>query len=285
MASIAVQEFGFTDRDFRRIQSLLKARAGIDLGDAKEALVYGRLTRRLRALGLTTFQDYLAVVEDEGSNEAVEFVNSLTTNVTAFFREQHHFDVLARSVLPELWKKHEGDRRVRLWSAGCSTGQEPYSLAMVVLESLPPRGQWDVKILATDLDSQVLAHARTAVYDADPARQSIPAARLQRWCEQGTGANAGKVRMGVELRNLITFKQLNLLEAWPMRGPFDIIFCRNVIIYFDEETKTRLMDRYRALLAPSGFLFLGHSETLVGSTIGFEPHDKTVYRKTTGGRS
>lgn len=272
------REFGFTHADFCKIRAIIKSRVGIDLGDNKRSLVYGRLSRRLRNLGLGSFAEYLPLVEDAQSDEAERFVNALTTNVTEFFRESHHFDFLARKVLPDVWKRATNTRRVRIWSAGCSTGEEPYSIAMVVRENMPPAGSgaWDIKILATDLDTDVLAHASAGVYVMNRA-EKIARARIGRFFDPVPGGDA--VRAKDAIRSLITFKQLNLMEPWPMRGPFDVIFCRNVVIYFDDATKTGLVRRYHDLLTPGGHLFLGHSESLVSSAVGFESCGKTAYRK------
>ena len=282
MSIAAEREFEFSAADFHRIQVLIKDRAGIDLGAEKQSLVYGRLARRLRALGMQAFADYLALVEDAGSDEAGRFVNAITTNVTAFFREGHHFEFLARTVLPALWRRQgSGAQRVRLWSAGCSTGEEPYSLAMTLRENMPASGSWDVKILATDLDTDVLAHASEGIYVAERI-EKIPPARLSRFFTS-TGRE-GAYKANASIRSLITFKQLNLLEPWPMQGPFDVILCRNVVIYFDDATKRALAQRYRQILGDGGYLMLGHSESLVGSGMGFESCGRTIYRKAVAAR-
>jgi chemotaxis protein methyltransferase CheR len=273
-----LSESNLSVRAFHRVRELVKQRSGIDLGDGKRSLVHGRLIRRLRKLGMADFDAYVAMVEDPNHPEAEPFLNSLTTNVTEFFREPHHFSTLAQRVVPELRAQHSQDRRIRIWSAGCSSGEEPYTIAIVMSELLPRSEGWDLKILASDIDSDILARAAEGVYPIEKV-QKIEKRRLQRFFQRGSGSHTGHVRASDELRSLISFRRLNLMEAWPMRGPFDVIFCRNVIIYFDPVTRSRLVGRYADLLGPGGRLFLGHSESLTGGNHGLTPYDKTVYQK------
>ncbi len=271
------RQFKFTNKDFRDVQSLVKSYSGIDLNDGKEDMVYGRLTRRLRALNLSSFKDYLRLVKDhpEG-DEMLHFTNAMTTNLTAFFREPHHFEHLKNHVLPHLMKVNSQSRKIRIWSAGCSTGEEPYSIAITVAETMPPG--WDVKILATDLDTNVLATGSAGVYDESRVA-GIQKARMKKWFSKGSAQNEGAVRVKKELRDMITFKQLNLMHQWPLKGPLDVIFCRNVIIYFDAETKAELANRYFDLLHDQGTVFIGHSESLVGVTRQAKLVGKTIYEK------
>ena len=272
-------EFEFSEQDFQRVRRIIGDIAGISLADGKRELVYSRLSRRLRQRGLQRFEDYCNLLEThEDTDEMGEFVNALTTNLTSFFREAHHFDYLARELLPALVRAGQfGSRRLRIWSAGCSAGEEPYSIAMVVRESLPSVG-WNVKILATDLDSNVLATAERGVYDASRIKD-LPEARVRRWFQKGRGAQAGQVRVASALRELITFRRLNLMEDWPMRGPFNIVFCRNVVIYFDKPTQRILFDRFANALTEAGHLFVGHSESLFKVTERFAPLGKTIYQR------
>ncbi len=276
---MASAEFEFSDQDFQQIRRIINRMAGIALADGKRELVYSRLSRRLRQLGLRRFDEYCALLES-GSDpaELSEFVNALTTNLTAFFREVHHFDFLADDLLPALMQERGlSNRRLRIWSAGCSTGEEPYSIAMVVRETLPAAG-WDVKILATDLDSNVLATAQRGVYDWERVKD-LSETRRRRWFLKGCGAQEGQVRVAPALCDLITFRRLNLMDDWPMRGFFDVVFCRNVVIYFDKPTQQKLFGRFADRMIEQGHLFIGHSESLFKVTDRFSPLGKTIYQR------
>ncbi len=274
------REFRLTDGDFTRIAQLVEASAGIRLPEAKREMVYSRLSRRLRELKLTEFSAYLELLEqDDAGTEMGQFINAITTNLTAFFRENHHFEFLREQLLPALAAQGR-QRRLRIWSAGCSTGEEPYSIAMVVREVLGSARGWDAKILATDLDTNVLATASRGLYPLERTR-GIGEGRLGRFFLRGRGDNAGWVRVKPELQELISFRQLNLLGPWPLRGPFDLIFCRNVVIYFSKETQRRLFDRYADILKPDGHLFIGHSESLFKVCERFRLVGSTTYQRVT----
>lgn len=272
------KEFHFSDKEFKFISKLVGERTGIVLSDAKRQMVYGRLSRRLRQLNLSKFSDYCDMLTSGHEGELIEFTNAITTNLTAFFRENHHFEYLKKTVLPELIRKNAHTKRLRIWSAGCSSGEEPYSIAMCVREALPASSGWDVKILATDLDSNMVSRGKEGIYTAERV-EGIAESRMKKWVKRGKGDNADKVRMSQELRDLITFKELNLMEAWPIKGPFDFMFCRNVVIYFNKETQKGLFDRYADLLADNAHLFIGHSESLNKVTDRFELLGKTIYKK------
>ncbi|HEY5806320.1 MAG TPA: protein-glutamate O-methyltransferase CheR [Povalibacter sp.] len=266
------------DAEFEFIRHVIGENAGIVLGPNKRQLVQGRLARRLRELSLPTYEAYCDHLRNSGPEELVGLINALTTNVTAFFRENHHFDALASYMIPEALKRNQTARRLRIWSAGCSTGEEPYCIAMVLAESLPSSERWDAKILATDIDSDVIHFAQQGIYPLDRLT-SVPQARLRRSFRKGVGENAGQALIQPDLARLITFRTLNLQRSWPMQGPFDIIFCRNVMIYFDQPTRERLVSRFAALLAPNGYLCLGHSESIHAGTAPFQLVGKTIYRK------
>jgi chemotaxis protein methyltransferase CheR len=249
-----------TPDDFRRIANSVHAEYGLFLPEVKKDLVYSRLLRRVRILGLPDFSAYCALVESAaGTAERTEMLSALTTNVTHFFREMHHFDLLRNRILPPLLTAARKGARVRLWSAGCSSGQEPYSLALTLLSLLPDAARFDIRILATDVDPQVLARAREGLYPASD-RATIPEPMLAQFTEETPQG----LRIGDAARALVRFAPLNLMEDWPMRGPFDLIFCRNVAIYFDTRTQERLWQRFAAMLRPGAHLLIGHSERVTG---------------------
>ena len=266
------------DAEFDFIRHVIVENAGIVLGPNKRQLVQGRLARRLRELGLPSYEAYCDHIRESGPEELVGLINALTTNVTAFFRENHHFDALASYMIPEALQRNQATRRLRIWSAGCSTGEEPYCIAMVASEGLPAGARWDMKILATDIDSDVIATAQQGIYPLDRL-SAVPQDRLRRCFRKGVGANAGQALIQPDIARLISFRTLNLQQPWPMKGPFDIIFCRNVMIYFDQATRERLVARFAELLAPAGYLCLGHSESIHAGTAPFRLVGKTIYRR------
>jgi chemotaxis protein methyltransferase CheR len=272
------REFVFGNEDFEALRKLVKELTGINLSDQKRELVYGRLARRLRALHLRTFAQYRDLLASDGGREIVELCNAITTNLTSFFREAHHFDYLREQVLQARAADRHGSRRLRIWSAGCSSGEEAYSLAMTVAEAIPDLRSWDIRILATDLDSDVLARAQRGVYPADRIRTLAPQRRARFFIEQA-GRDGPYYEVTPELAALITFRQLNLMHPLPMKGPLDAIFCRNVVIYFDKDTQRELFARITRLQRPGDLLFLGHSESLFKVSESYTPIGKTVYRR------
>lgn len=273
----AVREFRFTDTNFNQLRELALEQTGIVLGDNKRQMVYGRLAKRLRALHMSNFDDYWDYLREHSDSELGELINAITTNLTAFFREQHHFEHLATQALPEILQRNAASRRLRVWSAGCSTGEEAYSIAMTLSEQ-PALSNWDVRILATDIDTSVVNVGAAGVYPAERL-ELVPEARRRRWFERGTGSNIGRMRVKQALRDRVSFRPLNLLRAWPMRGPFDVIFCRNVVIYFDKDTQKDLFARFADILSPEGLLYIGHAETLFKVSDRFASVGRTVYRK------
>lgn len=275
--SLEMREFRFTDQNFEQLRRIAFEHTGIVLGENKRQMMYGRLARRIRQLGLASFDDYCARLERDPDGEVGELINAITTNLTAFFRENHHFEHLAGTALPEILAANAASRRLRIWSAGCSTGEEPYSIAMTLAETANLSG-WDARILATDIDTNVVAKADAGVYAAERV-QGMEPRRVKRWFETGGGEGAGRLRVVRPLCDLIAFRPLNLLGPWPMRGPFDVIFCRNVVIYFDKEAQRQLFARYADILAPHGYLYIGHSETLFKISDRFRAIGGTIYRK------
>ena len=271
------REFKFTDKHFNWLVKLVMEKTGIALSHQKRDLVYGRLARRLRKLNLDDFDQYCNLLKQESEEELVEFVNSITTNLTSFYREPHHFEYLANTVLKYLLQRRNQERRIRIWSAGCSTGEEPYTIAMTVLENIPNIKNWDIKILATDIDTNVLSRASDGIY-LEERLNGINKERMEKWFLKSRN-NPGEVKVNPKLRELITFKQLNLMEDWPMKGPFDVLFCRNVVIYFNKDTQRVLFDRFANILRQDGYMFLGHSESLYKVTDRFTLLGKTIHKR------
>lgn len=266
----SVKEFEFTLRDFERVRALIHHRAGIALADSKQEMVYSRLARRLRATGMRSFQSYLDNLERSEDNEEWEaFTNALTTNLTSFFREEHHFPILAEHV-----RKSSGP--ITVWCSASSTGEEPYSIAMTLCEalgSLAPQAH----VIATDIDTNVLRTASNGVYPIERLDRMAPE-RAKRFFLKGKGEREGFVRVRPELRQMVTFQPLNLLaNAWPVSGPFDAIFCRNVMIYFDKPTQGKILARFAPLMKPNALLFAGHSENFLYVSDAFRLRGKTVY--------
>lgn len=272
--AVTDRDFIFTQRDFEKVVQLIGQFAGICLSSRKTDMVYSRLARRLRKLKFSEFKLYLEFVV-ENSDEQVHFINALTTNLTHFFREEHHFDYLRDEYFPELFSKQQ--KRIRFWSAGCSTGEEPYSLSML-WNSLDNRPyDIDFKILATDLDTNVLEVCRQGVYHSnklDPVSEEY-----LRFFKKTSKCNRDEYQINPKLKEVTYFKQLNLMTDWPMKGPFDLIICRNVLIYFDKTTQKKLVQRFSELLTKGGCLILGHSENLSANKNVFKSLGKTIYRK------
>jgi chemotaxis protein methyltransferase CheR len=274
---------GLTDREFELLSGLVATNTGIALGPAKRALLQGRLGKRLRALGLATFMDYYRILteRDPDGEELVRFINAVTTNKTEFFREAHHFAYLRERWVPAVQARiAEGaDPIVRIWSAGCSSGEEPYSVAMTVVDALEGTAGCDLKILASDIDTDVLTRGEAATYTLEEVA-AVPPPTLHRHFLRGTGAKSGLVQVRPTLRDLVIFRRINLLaETWPIRTRFDIILCRNVLIYFDPPTQTRVLGRLLDFLKDDGLLILGHSEAVHGIVEGLRHVGTTIYQK------
>ncbi len=251
-----------TDREFALFQGLIHRDAGIFLAPAKKALLVGRLSKRLRALGLSSFGAYYARIVDEGDGaERMQMLDCVSTNETHFFREPRQFEFLESRVIPA-WKERCGPRVIRAWSGGCSTGEEPFSLAMVLLRHFPPGSGRQIEIVATDISTRALARAEEAVWPLEKSSE-IPLAYRRAFMLRGTASQEGRMKAGPEIRSLVRFHRMNLNDdRYTIRGPFHLIFCRNVLIYFQAETKRRVIDRLLDALAPDGLLFLGHAESL-----------------------
>jgi chemotaxis protein methyltransferase CheR len=266
-SQIVPGEFMMSVDDFRRIAEMIYSDAGIYLQEAKATLVYARLAKRLRVLGLTNFGEYCELVAGpRGQAERQEMLAALTTNVTRFFRESHHFEHLKSHVLPPLLKQAAHGGRIRIWSAACSSGQEPYSIALTILSVVPDAAAHDIKVLATDIDPHILEVGKKGVY-AESLLTDVPSDLRKRFFEPHRGDGQQQWRVSEALRSLVAFRPLNLMQDWPMRGAFHAIFCRNVVIYFDEPTQQRLWSKFVPRLEPGGWLYIGHSERVSGPAV------------------
>jgi chemotaxis protein methyltransferase CheR len=279
-----MEEPELTDKEFAKFSDLIYQLTGIVINEGKRQLVLSRLTKRLRLHKITSFSEYYELVTNSrDSEEQSAFINSITTNKTDFFREPHHFDFIAKELVPSLVQSaRRGERapKLRVWHAGCSTGEEPYTLGLTLSEALAAHPDWNWRQLASDIDTNVLAHAERGVYE-ESRTDTIAPSLLRKYFLRGVGEREGHYKVRRELQEHLTFRQVNLLDpAWPMKADtkFDIIFCRNVVIYFDKPTQKRLFERFAARLAPGGLLFIGHSESLLGISDAFDACGQTIYR-------
>lgn len=276
MSSTRPREFQFTEEDFESIRKMMLERTGISLSRAKQPMVYSRLARRLRELNIDSFRAYIDRLRENVDGEFTELVAALSTNVTSFFREAHHFRCLRDQVLPELQSRSRDG--ICIWSAGCSTGEEPYSIAMTLCEALPTDELRRARVLATDISEAALAEAREAIYPMEEVK-GLDREQLRRWFHRGAGPHEGKVRVKPEIGNMVEFRQMNLFGDWDLGVQPDVIFCRNTIIYFDREHKEKLIERFANVLTDRGYLLIGHSETLHGLSERFRLMGQTVYQK------
>jgi chemotaxis protein methyltransferase CheR len=270
------REFEFSDADFRSLAQYAHLQAGISLADSKRNLVYSRLSRRLRTLGMHSFHEYREYLH-ENESELESFINAISTNLTKFFRESHHFEHFRASVAAPLLRAEKGGRRLRIWSAGCSSGEEPYTTALVLKGEVPDIERHDVRILATDIDTDVIKRGARGEYPASSIDE-VPRP-YREFFSSAAGGKSDSVAIDRAVRDLVVFKRLNLMEAWPFSGVFDAIFCRNVMIYFDGPTKLKLIERFTEKVKPGGFLYIGHSESLHGSHAGLSLVGRTIYRR------
>ena len=269
------KEFEFTREDFDFLRQVVSESTGIVSSEDKYTMYYSRLAARLRALGLPDFRAYREYLAKNPETESIELINSVTTNLTSFFRERHHFEYLRDVVIAK--KKQDGERCLRIWSAGCSSGEEAYSIALTLRQAIADLNGWDIRILATDIDSHILTTAKAGIYDT-ACLSALDSGLRQRYFSAVDGDDAGRLQIHDSIRQMIQFQQLNLLHRWPMPEKFDLMFCRNVVIYFSAETKIALVDRFANQLVDDGLLMMGHSESLYRTSDRFESLGKTVYR-------
>ncbi len=268
-----------SDKHFSIISKLAYDEAGLMITDSKRQMIESRLLRHMRSIDCEDFDAYLCSIKDDAAGDKRNsLISVLTTNVSSFFREKHHFDTIEKSVLPKLRDKAARKRKIRLWSAGCSSGQEPFSLAMLILEKAPDLAKVDIRILGTDIDHAVLKRAQSGIFKKEEVA-SLPSDYRTRFIKE-MSASSGDCRVSPEVSELVSFRPLNLIESWPMKGRFDVIFCRNVVIYFDSATQLKLWPRFHSALESNGHLFLGHSERIPApENAGFMPDGVTTYIK------
>jgi chemotaxis protein methyltransferase CheR len=272
------REFLLTKESANFLSKIAYDYAGIWIDPSREYYFYHRLLKRIQLLNLPSFEAYCALLEEKGANELDMYINAITTNVTSFFREEIHFEYVASDIIPTLLKKNSLSHQIRIWSAGCSSGEEAYSIAITVAESMPVDSVWNVKILATDINSFVLDVAKIGIYEEE-AIDYLTQQQKQHFFLKGTGQNQGKVIVKPELAKMITFNRLNLVTSWPMKSRFDVIFCRNVIIYMNKETQRSLISKFSAFLNPGGYLIIGNAESIIDITNDFKLIKNSVYQK------
>lgn len=276
MLATQLQQDRLSSQQFSFVCQYIYDVAGIVLDETKSEMVHRRLSKLLKTKGYSSFDDYQMLLLSQPATEQGDFVNALTTNLTSFFRESHHFETLKNTIIPELLERNRETKRIRIWSSACSTGEEPYTIAMVINKYFSAYlADWDIKVLATDIDTDVLSFAKEGIYSKE-AKETIPNAFSQSYKRANQQQD---IIMVDEVKDLITFKQLNLLGTWPMQGKFDVIFCRNVIIYFNSETQQTLFNRFHQYLTSTGHLILGHSEHLGQSSNKFQSNGRTMFTK------
>lgn len=276
MDKIGEVGYQLSDQEFKKLSELVYEESGIYLSNSKKSLMVSRLTKRLRQLELPTFGAYYDyVVEDQSGDEFVQLLDLISTNKTEFFRESHHFEFLKKRVIPDL----RSQKKIRIWSAACSSGEEPYTIAMTLMDSVTAPMQWDMRILASDLSTRVLAKASSGIYSADHLT-GLPPELARRFFLKERGSSSGRIKAKDQLRDLISFRRINLMdERFPIKTPLDVVFCRNVMIYFDKPTQERLVSKFHRVLKPGGYLFIGHSESLQWIEHSYRHIQPTIYQK------
>ncbi len=281
MSNLATQdierEFDFSDDDFNFIAKLVFEKTGIHLAPHKKNMVYSRIAKRIRKLNFNSFSEYCTLISSKNDNgEMMDFINAVTTNLTHFFREIHHFKHLAEVAIPEIVRQNFNSKRLRIWSAGCSSGMEAYSIAMTLRSVLKDVDNWDAKILATDIDTNMLNKGTQGIY-SDDEYENIPAKFREEFVSKDK-INSTMI-MSDKLKKLVTFKRMNFIENWPVKGPFDIVFCRNVVIYFQKDTQKIIFNNFANVMRQGSYLYIGHSENLTGISNKFQLIGKTIYKK------